>query len=66
MKQTTQVANLREALQQCKQSFMVAGIISYFINILILTPMIYMMQIYDRVMVSSSVSTLGMLTILFM
>lgn len=59
-----QVSNLREALQSSKQSFMTAGILSFFINILILTPMIYMMQIYDRVMVSSSVSTLGMLTIL--
>ncbi|WP_347986847.1 type I secretion system permease/ATPase [Methylomonas sp. AM2-LC] len=66
MKQTAQVANLRDALQQSKQSFMVAGVLSFFINILILAPMIYMMQIYDRVMVSSSISTLGMLTILLM
>ncbi len=61
---TGQVANLRDALLRSKQSFITAGILSFFINILILTPMMYMMQIYDRVMVSSSVSTLGMLTIL--
>lgn len=61
---TAQASNLREALLRSKQSFITAGILSFFINILILTPMLYMMQIYDRVMVSSSVSTLGMLTIL--
>ena len=58
------VATLREALLRCKQSFITAGIVSFFINILILVPMIYMMQVYDRVMASSSVSTLGMLTLL--
>ncbi|WNV05389.1 type I secretion system permease/ATPase [Candidatus Methylospira mobilis] len=59
-----QVANLRVALLRCKQSFLSAGFLSFFINILILAPMIYMMQIYDRVMASSSVSTLTMLTVL--
>jgi ATP-binding cassette subfamily C protein EexD len=57
-------ADLREALLRCKQSFLTAGLLSFFINILVLVPMIYMMQIYDRVMVSSSVSTLTMLTVL--
>ena len=59
-----QVANISEALKRCKQSFLTAGFLSLFINILVLTPMIYMMQIYDRVMSSSSVSTLTMLTVL--
>jgi ATP-binding cassette subfamily C protein EexD len=61
---TEQVANLREAVLRCKQSFLSAGFLSFFINILILVPMIYMMQVYDRVMMSSSVFTLAMLTVL--
>ena len=59
-----QVANLREALLRCKQSFLTAGFLSFFINILILAPMIYAMQVYDRVMVSSSMPTLILLTVL--
>ena len=59
-----QVEGLREALLRCKHSFITAGVVSFFINILVLVPMIYMMQIYDRVMASSSVSTLTMLTLL--
>ena len=62
--QADQVTGLREALLRCKQSFMTAGFISFFINILVLVPMVYMMQVYDRVMTSRSVSTLTMLTIL--
>lgn len=58
------VASIGEALRRCRQSFLIAGVVSFFINILILVPMIYMMQVYDRVMASSSVSTLGMLTAL--
>lgn len=58
------VADVREALVRCKESFIVSGAVSFFINILILVPMVYMMQIYDRVMASSSMSTLTMLTIL--
>lgn len=59
-----QVASLREALGRCRQSFITAGLVSFCINILILAPMVYMMQVYDRVMTSGSLSTLGMLTLL--
>ena len=57
-------ASLKEALLRCKQSFITAGVVSFFINLLVLVPMIYMMQVYDRVMASGSLSTLGMLTVL--
>lgn len=60
----TQVADVKAALVRCKESFIVSGIVSFFINILVLVPMVYMMQIYDRVMSSSSISTLTMLTLL--
>ena len=61
---TEPVASLREALRRCRQSFVAAGLVSFCINILILAPMIYMMQVYDRVMTSGSLSTLAMLTVL--
>lgn len=58
------VKDLKDALSRCKSSFIMAGVLSFFVNILGLVPMVYMMQIYDRVMASSSLSTLTMLTIL--
>jgi ATP-binding cassette subfamily C protein EexD len=41
-----------------------AGFFSLFINLLLLLPTIYMLQIYDRVLPSSSESTLLMLTLI--
>jgi ABC-type protease/lipase transport system fused ATPase/permease subunit len=38
--------------------------LSFFINFFILTSPIYMMQIFDRVLVSGSLATLGMLTLI--
>jgi ATP-binding cassette subfamily C protein EexD len=56
--------DLRDALKACRGSFLHAGLFSLFINMLMLLPAIYMLQVYDRVLASSSVSTLMMLTIL--
>ena len=61
---TEPCASLRTALSYCRYSFLTAGFISFFINLLGLVPMVYMMQVYDRVMTSSSLSTLTMLTVL--
>jgi ATP-binding cassette, subfamily C, bacterial EexD len=55
---------LRSALKASRNSFLFAGFFSLFINLLMLTPAIYMLQVYDRVLASSSESTLIMLTIL--
>ncbi len=55
---------LRAALNDCKQYFVYAGIFSAAVNILTLTPIIYMLSVYDRVVASGSLSTLAMLTIL--
>lgn len=55
---------LRAALKASRDSFIFAGFFSLFINLLMLTPAIYMLQVYDRVLASSSKSTLIMLTIL--
>lgn len=51
-------------LKACKAYFVYAGIFSAAVNILMLTPIIYMLTVYDRVIASGSLSTLAMLTIL--
>lgn len=55
---------LRSALKASRDSFLFAGFFSLFINLLMLTPALYMLQLYDRVLVSRSGSTLIMLTLL--
>ncbi|MCX8018639.1 MAG: hypothetical protein N2690_12195, partial [Rhodocyclaceae bacterium] len=55
---------LKAALKASRDSFVFAGFFSLFINLLMLTPAIYMLQVYDRVLASMSDSTLIMLTLL--
>lgn len=55
---------LYDALGACKGSFIVVGFFSMFINILMIVPAIYMLQVYDRVITSGSVTTLVMLTLI--
>lgn len=55
---------LRAALKASRDSFVFAGLFSLVINMLLLVPALYMLQVYDRVLTSSSASTLLMLTLL--
>ena len=55
---------LRDALKTIRHYFIYAGLFSAAVNILMLTPIIYMLQVYDRVISSGSLSTLTMLTLL--
>lgn len=55
---------LRQSLAACRSSFLAAGLFSLFINLLLLMPTLYMLQVYDRVLASSSESTLLMLTLI--
>lgn len=55
-------SELAEALKTCKSAFIGAGVFSFFINILMLTSPIYMLQIYDRVLASRNITTLTVLT----
>lgn len=55
---------LQKALRVCRDSFVFVGLFSMFVNILMLAPSIYMLQVYDRVLSSASESTLIMLTLL--
>ncbi len=56
--------DLAACLKDIKSYFLYAGFFSAAINILMLVPVLYMLQVYDRVVSSGSISTLAMLTIL--
>lgn len=56
--------SLREAVQTARHSFIVVGLFSFAINLIMLAPSIYMLQVYDRVVGSRSMSTLYLLTAL--
>ncbi len=62
----TNQSEIRSAIAVCKSSFITVGIFSLFVNVLLLVPTIYMLQVYDRVLASSSQSTLLWLTIIVM
>jgi ATP-binding cassette, subfamily C, bacterial EexD len=49
---------------KCKSALWSAGLLSMVINVLMLVPVIYMMQIYDRVLASASVPTLVSLSLI--
>ena len=57
-------SELWRCLQACQQYFLYAGLVSAAVNVLLLTPIIYMLTVYDRVIASGSLSTLTMLTML--
>lgn len=63
-KKTVQYPELAEAFKGIKHYFLYAGLFSAAVNILMLTPILYMLQVYDRVVSSGSLSTLTMLTLL--
>lgn len=60
----------RSALGQCiwtfRREFAWICVFSFFTNVLMLTPTIYMLQVYDRVMLSGNELTLGALTLLML
>ncbi len=55
---------LAAALRDVRGYFGFAALFSSAVNLLMLTPIIYMLQVYDRVVASGSLPTLAMLTIL--
>jgi len=52
------------AIRECKSGFLLLGSFSFFINLLVLTPTLYMMQVYDRVLGSGRIETLVFLTVI--
>jgi PrtD family type I secretion system ABC transporter len=57
-------SELREALRSCRIAFIGVGLISCMVNLLYLTGSIFMLEVYDRVLPSRSVSTLVGLVVL--
>nr|WP_205755318.1 type I secretion system permease/ATPase [Azotobacter chroococcum] len=57
-------SELAETLFRLRRTFYALAVFSGVINLLMLTPAIYMLQVYDRALVSSNVTTLLMLTLL--
>lgn len=55
---------LLQAISKYKNSFWTLGVFSAVINLLMLTPAIYMLQVYDRVLASGNEWTLLMLTLM--
>lgn len=58
--------DLQQVLAQCRDSFLSVGFFSLFINLLMLVPAFYMLQVYDRVITSGSITTLVMLTLIML
>jgi ATP-binding cassette subfamily C protein EexD len=57
-------SELLQALSVSRTSFVSTAVFSFFINLLMLTPVIYMLEVYDRVLTSNSEETLLMMTLL--
>jgi ATP-binding cassette subfamily C protein EexD len=57
-------SDLRRALAVCRGSFMTTAFFSLFVNLLMLVPTLYMLAVYDRVLMSGSASTLLMLSLM--
>lgn len=53
---------LAEALKSCRTHLVWVAAFSAFVNILYLTPTLYMMQVYDRVVPTGSLTTLALIT----
>jgi ATP-binding cassette subfamily C protein EexD len=64
MTQPAPQTDLHKALHACRSSFIAVGVFSLFINLLMLVPSFFMLQLYDRVLSSGSRPTLLMLTLL--
>lgn len=55
---------LKDAITKSKRCIWYAAFFSCFVNVLMLTPPMYMLQLYDRVVTSRSLSTLFFLTLI--
>lgn len=58
--------DILNALKASKQGFIAVGVFSFFVNILMLTAPLYMLQVYDRVVASRNLETLLVLTLLML
>lgn len=61
-----QHSELGSVVRSFRNVFFAIGAFSFVINILLLMPSIYMLQIYDRVLTSRNETTLVMLTLIML
>ncbi|MDA8562613.1 type I secretion system permease/ATPase [Luminiphilus sp.] len=59
-----QVTSVKEAMYQCRSSFIAAGVFSGAVNLLMLTPAFYMLNVYDKAVAHNSVQTLVLLSLI--
>lgn len=64
MQDKTPVNLIKEVFPPCKRSFWFVVVFSFCINLLMIVPAIYMLQVYDRVITSGSYNTLLVLTLI--
>ncbi len=64
MNRTTGISELKTAMGKCRWHFAAVAFFSIFVNLLMLTGPLFMLQIYDRVLTSRSEETLAALLIL--
>ena len=57
---------LRAALEACRRHFFYAMLFSALLNLLFLAPILYMLQVYDRVIPTGGVTTLFFLTLVLL
>ena len=53
---------MRDLVSRFRPYFLYAGVFSLAINVLLLVPPLYMLQVFDRVLASRSAETLAVLT----
>lgn len=53
-------------LDQARSAFIGVGVFSFFVNLLLLTGPIYMLQVYDRVLMSRSMATLVFISLIML
>src|SRR5258706_8244039 len=58
--------DLQRAIRACRSAFRTCALFSLIINVLMLAPPVYMLQVYDRVLTTGRIETLVMLTLMAM
>jgi len=61
---TQAASELRQVLWTFRREFVMVGLLSMLANVLMLAPTLYMLQVFDRVLVSQSTTTLVALSLL--
>lgn len=61
---SAQIRSVEEALRFCKRSFLAVFVFSFFANMLMLTPMFYMINVFDKAVGTGSFPTLVSLAII--